>query len=93
MHIFCRLAYAIYILEMIRKSSGKLTYIVLYDIACMLQQHLKMTACEIFSHLVIQNVSKSILQIRGRQDILQRVTLGIPAFHVYGHGAKCQVLL
>ena len=31
------------------------------------------------------------LQNRGRQELLDGITLGVPAFHIYGHGAKCQV--
>lgn len=37
----CRLAYATYMLEQVKKSSGQINHIILYDIACTLHQHLK----------------------------------------------------
>lgn len=31
------------------------------------------------------------LQIAGRTDILERVSLSLPSFHAYGHNTQCQV--
>ena len=71
-----------------RKSGSQRSYIVLYEIACMLHQHLQVCIT-----LLVVWFAKSW---PGRQALLKGITLGItlgvPAFHVYGHGAKCQIV-
>ena len=69
------------------KKNRKL--IVLYDIACLLEKHLKVC---IVMHECTGYIDCIHPQNHGRMDLLEETTLGIPLFHVYGHGALCQVL-
>ncbi|XP_064384583.1 uncharacterized protein LOC135333546 isoform X3 [Halichondria panicea] len=65
-----RLAYPVYLLKKAHQNKGDKCLLLLYDIACLLETHLKN---------------------RGHLDMLEKTTLGVPIFHVYGHCAFCQL--
>ena len=56
---------------------------VMYDIACNLEKHLKVSSIQFcFSHY----------RVSERTDLLNSIkSFVIPAFHAYGHSAQCQV--
>lgn len=61
---------------------------ITYDIACMLQKHLMVPI------IMITNCHQNVLfclQISGRTELLERISLYLPSFHCYGHKASCQV--
>jgi hypothetical protein len=33
------------------------------------------------------------LQASGQENVLEKVTLAVPAFHIYGHKGTCQVMI
>lgn len=59
---------------------------VLYDIACLLETHLRVSPIMFMLYTIT-----IVVQNRGRTDLLDKTTFGVPIFHVYGHGAFCQV--
>ncbi|XP_064385781.1 uncharacterized protein LOC135334499 isoform X1 [Halichondria panicea] len=65
-----RLAYPVYLLKKAHQNKGDKCLLLLYDIACLLETHLKN---------------------RGHLNMLEKTTLGVPIFHVYGHCAFCQL--
>lgn len=52
-HSLCRLAYASYMLEQIKKSSKHVCLIVLHDIACTLHQHLQVSIVFMFMTYIV----------------------------------------
>ena len=68
---------------------GDKSFLILYDIACVLEKHLKVGNTPSRSNALLT----MLLQNCGKNEIFRDTTLGIPIFHVYGHCASCQVCI
>ena len=69
-----------------KRSEQHPKVLLLYDIACLLLKHLKVS-------IIHQNVSHFYYYIQGknREDLMNFFEFAIPVFHSYGHKMECQV--
>ena len=102
-----RLAYPMWILNDLFDGitdSSSLQMHMLYDVACLLQSHLLVLQIQFYNVTLILSICGNIvhcwlslyflfrlLKAQGREDLRQKMTLGIPILHSYGHRTQSQV--
>lgn len=88
-NFFYRLCYGEWVLEQLNlKNSDGCDVYVMYDIACTLHKHLKVSVNG-FTQLPFLELS--LLQRAGKTKLVEKVKLCLPSFHSYGHSVSCQV--